>query len=112
MAAIKWAGSTTQSQQYGHWVNVEGRYLGLRLRSKGQTHYGWARLSVSSSRKDEGRITAILTGFAYETIPNKPIITGKTHGADDLAVRPASLGALAAGSSALSRSRHGQGASK
>ena len=27
---------------------------------------------------------ATITGYAYETIPNKPIITGKTKGTDDL----------------------------
>jgi hypothetical protein len=67
---------------------------------------------------DEGHaITAVLTGYAYETIPNKPIITGKTKGPDDGSVeqqndpgpgaslispipetpQPASLGMLALG---------------
>ena len=35
-----------------------------------------------------------MTGYAYEIIPNKPIITGKTHGEDD-----SSLGRLARGAS-------------
>jgi hypothetical protein len=28
----------------GRWVNVRGRYLGLKFRIKGKIHYGWARL--------------------------------------------------------------------
>lgn len=49
-----------------------------------------------------------LTGYAYETIPNKPIIAGKTKGRDDAVAEESSapplpnpesatLGALAAG---------------
>ncbi|MGA9965059.1 MAG: hypothetical protein WBQ10_07630 [Terriglobales bacterium] len=33
----------------GNWVNVSGRYLGLRFKLKGQPHYGWVRLTVQVS---------------------------------------------------------------
>jgi len=46
-------------------------------------------------------ITATLTGYAYETIPNKPIIAGKTHGPDVITLQDASLGHLARGASAI-----------
>jgi|HubBroStandDraft_6_1064221.scaffolds.fasta_scaffold489021_1 hypothetical protein len=63
---------------------------------------------------------AVLTGYAYETIPNRPIVTGQTKGPHDASVdesnaaltprtpKPATLGALALGArsitvSALSR---------
>jgi hypothetical protein len=69
----------------------------------GQVHFGWASLNVAMKRQyQRPYISATLTGYAYETIPNKPIIAGKTHGVDDFAVRPASLGALAAGATAVS----------
>jgi hypothetical protein len=58
---------------------------------------------------------AKLTGYAYETIPNKPIITGETEGPEEGSVdeanpatlnepipKPASLGMLAMGSPGLS----------
>ena len=64
----------------GRWVNVKNRYLGLRFEIKGKTHYGWARLSVTLHRQ---KITATLTGYAYETIPEKGILAGQTHGAVD-----------------------------
>jgi len=78
----------------GNWINVGSHYLGIKLRIKGENHYGWARLSV----KVQGlHIYPALTGYAYETIPNKPIIAGKTKGQDVIAVEPDSLGTFAAG---------------
>jgi hypothetical protein len=62
---------------YGQWGNVTHRYLGLSFRIKGETHYGWARLSTQTG---EGRITTTLTGYAYETIANKAIRAGQTSG--------------------------------
>ena len=48
---------------------------------KGKAHYGWLRLTVRLS--GHARITATLTGYAYETVANKPIIAGATKGPDD-----------------------------
>jgi hypothetical protein len=45
--------------------------------------------------------TYTLTGYAYETVPNKTIIAGKTKGADVITLESGSLGALAAGASGL-----------
>jgi len=42
-----------------------------------------------------------MSGYAYETIPNKPITAGKTEGPDVITVQPATLGHLAAGASAI-----------
>jgi hypothetical protein len=78
----------------GPWRNVSNRYVGLKFKIKGTTHYGWARMNVSATGL---KITGTLTGYAYETIPNKPIITGKTKGPDVITVNEGSLGALAAG---------------
>jgi hypothetical protein len=78
----------------GHWLDATNRYLGLRFQVNGATHYGWARLSVEVV-KQPWSVNATLTGYAYETIPNRPIIAGRTHGKDD--AKDASLGALAAG---------------
>jgi len=88
----------------GPWINVTGRYLGLRFTIKGRVHYGWARLNVTCSSKNDAvgsaGFSGLLTGYAYETIPNKPIITGKTKGPDVLTVDPGRLGHLAQGSAA------------
>jgi len=79
----------------GPWVNVTDRYLGLRFKIGGKLHYGWARFNVTVV-KGKFEIVATLTGYAYETIPNKPIIAGKTNGPDVVA-QPATLGSLALG---------------
>jgi len=83
----------------GPWNNVTNRYLGLKFQIKGKTHYGWARLNVSS--QGYGSIVATLTGYAYETTPNKAIIAGKTKGPDVITVQPdtrdGTLGRLALG---------------
>ncbi len=67
------------SSHSGSWLNVT-RYLGLKFVIAGQTHYGWARLTVSTQRF---MVTATLTGYAYETIPGKPIIAGATTGPEE-----------------------------
>jgi hypothetical protein len=101
----------------GPWKDVRNRYLGLQFLTKGKTHYGWARLSVETKRH---RIVATLTGYAYETIPNKSIKAGQTKEAADDSTndnfvpdaslttpipntpQPATLGALATGAPGLS----------
>jgi hypothetical protein len=65
----------------GSWVNVKNRYLGVKFKIKGQTHFGWARLNVQVQLPLT--ITATLTGYAYETVPNKPITAGHTKGPDN-----------------------------
>jgi hypothetical protein len=86
-----------------NWANVTNRYLGLKFLINGETHYGWARLTVKVKlQSNKVVITPLLTGYAYETVPNTPIITGQTRGADVVVARPASLGHLAQGASAIS----------
>jgi len=91
------------SNKLGQWLYTKNRYLGLKFVIKGEIHYGWARATVSrtSKRSGDNSITATLTGYAYETVPNKPIITGKTKGPEvitmPLDVAPHTLGRLAAG---------------
>jgi hypothetical protein len=91
----------------GPWDDVNKRYLGLKFTIKGKTHFGWARLNVSCVYLRA--INATLTGYAYESIPNKPIITGKTKGPDE-SVEPATLGHLARGAGGISNRRVQQAA--
>jgi len=90
--------SGTHRSFRGQWANggrgVKNRYLGLKFQVNGKIHYGWGRFNVNMSKYG---LKPILTGYAYETIPNKPIIAGKTHGKDE-----ATLGRLAQGASGLS----------
>jgi hypothetical protein len=94
------SGSRTGGMVYlGPWLNItHPAYVGVKFASKGKVHYGWVRLAHVSPSKPP---TAELTGYAYETVPNKPIIAGKTKGPDVVTVQPASLGHLAYGAGAI-----------
>ena len=97
-----YSGTSGFSRWYGPWANggkgVKNRYLGFKFKIKGRVHYGWARLTVTTAQYN---FIATLTGYAYETIPGKGIVAGKTEGPDVTTVYPASLGHLAAGASAI-----------
>jgi hypothetical protein len=54
------------------FCGLKGRFLGLKFSIRGKTHFGWARLNSN------GGSSVTLTGYAYETVPNKPIRAGQT----------------------------------
>jgi hypothetical protein len=64
----------------GPWRRATNRFLGLRFVIDGEIHFGWARLTVFADKHRE-TVHATLTGYAYESEPNTPILTGKTSGA-------------------------------
>lgn len=70
------------THRLGKWENAKNKYLGLKFLINGQTHYGWARLSF----RNVGLcgINAVMTGYAYETVANKPILTGKQSGPEEV----------------------------
>jgi hypothetical protein len=83
--------STVSSGHKGNWYNITNGYLGLKFIISGKVHYGWARLTTESAFKDT------LTGYAYETVPNKLINAGQTKGPDEATVEAGTLGRLAQG---------------
>jgi len=98
----------------GPWyqtAGVSGSYVGFQFVIDGQIHYGWARIKLQVTGP-HFQVAAYLTGYAYETIPNKPIVTGNTGGAAEsskkesgtsanLTRSSATLGLLSAGAPAL-----------
>jgi hypothetical protein len=80
-----WAGKNGQGLKKPH-------YLGLKFTIQGKVHYGWSRLTF-----DRSKFTTTLKGYAYETVPNKAIVTGNIKGPDVVTVQPGSLGQLARG---------------
>jgi hypothetical protein len=111
MAAAK----TFSSFWLGPWVDkgkgVKASYLGFKFQINHKLHFGWARLCVKTHVVDgSNSFTTTLTGYAYETIPNKAIAAGQTTGSDVTALYPASLGRLAAGASAIPAGRAKQSA--
>jgi len=92
-----------QYSDLGAWAGegngVRDRYLGLKFVINGEVHYGWARLSVTlAHQRQMGDVSGTLTGYAYETVPDKPIIAGEIDGPETTSVQPGSLGELALGS--------------
>lgn len=88
----------------GPWGgNPTNRYLGVRFQIDGQLYYGWVRLTVLTQPR--GTFSATITGYAYETIPNKQILAGTAQNsarevqAQNGTIKPAgaSLGMLALG---------------
>jgi hypothetical protein len=102
MMAERKGGSSGSSTSWGQWNESSSpytRYLGLQFVISGEVHYGWARIEIGTGL--QFLIAATLTGYAYETIPNKPIVTGKTKGPDVITLEPATLGHLAQGASQI-----------
>jgi hypothetical protein len=100
------AGSYTRGDSdHCPWDGLRrGAFLGLKFVVNGLTHYGWAHVTVINVT------TTVLNGYAYETVPNQAIATGKTSGPGSIAEldtipipspQPATLGILAQGSRGL-----------
>lgn len=107
MLAVGHSTTGGTSLVYGYWANVRNRYLGLKFQIGGETHFGWARLSV---QRQQFHFTALLTGYAYETKPNTAIKAGQTPGGDgasaaNLRLPVSSISAPLNNSSATQRSR-------
>jgi hypothetical protein len=94
----------------GYFENTTDRFVGVSFQINGTTHYGWIGFRQVTYLKEEGDITATLTGWAYETEANTPIIAGdEGSGASDgesaKAAEPTSLELLAAGNVAMAEWR-------
>jgi hypothetical protein len=102
MAVELFDGVGSQYSDLGAWAGtgegVRNRYLGLKFVISGEVHYGWARLSVTLGHDRQfDDVSGTLTGYAYETVPDKPIIAGQITGPDVITVQPETLGGLALG---------------
>jgi hypothetical protein len=82
------------SASMGPWIGVQDRYLGFEFYIKGQKHFGWARMAVEQFGFDH---TGRVLGYAYETIPDKPIIAGDEGNAASVTKSSGTLGFLALG---------------
>jgi hypothetical protein len=99
---------------YCTWQKATQGYVGLKFFIGSKTHFAWARFT-GVSLGIHGKAAATFIDYAYETVPNKPIIAGQTKDLepDDNADaaegtlfaparQPATLGILAVGAPALS----------
>lgn len=56
-----------------HWNAVTDKYLGLKLIVGSNTYYGWVRLDVA-----QNGTSFTVKDYAYNNIPNQPILAGET----------------------------------
>ena len=71
----KSSGPTASRRLYGQWGdNAHNRFLGVKFKVHGATHFGWVRLTVNTT--PNGLLSGTITGYAYETVPNTPILAG------------------------------------
>jgi hypothetical protein len=97
---------------YGQWANegkgLGNRYIGVKFLVDNEIHYGWIRISVTTNK---AVFSTTMTGYAYETVANKPILAGATKESDEEkssaavetpASEPPTLGVLALGAPGLS----------
>ncbi len=60
---------------YGNWTGLTDNYLGLKLIVGPDTYYGWLRMQVYVSQT---QAKGIIKEYAYNTMPNQPILAGQT----------------------------------
>jgi len=87
----------------GPWVNGGSGFLGLEFQINGKAHYGWAEVTVPHSGACPG-FMGVVMGYAYNTMPNQPILADQRSDEDTIGgipPRPATLGLLALGAHGL-----------
>jgi hypothetical protein len=59
----------------GEWDSIVDGYIGLQLLNGGQTYCGWVRMDVSVSGS---YASTTIKDYAYNSIPDQPILAGET----------------------------------
>jgi hypothetical protein len=90
----------------GPFANTRDRFLGVKLLINGEVHYGWIGFQkvIGESHYPHLTMSARLAGWAYETNPDTPIVTGDT-GADAPRIQPTSLEVLSSGHTGIAERR-------
>jgi hypothetical protein len=96
------ASATVSNSPIGPWTNISTKYLGVKFLISGETHYGWIQMSTDTNKS----ISATITAYAYETVPNKKVMIEPSGDEGDAAAatmshRGPALGMLAMGADGL-----------
>lgn len=65
----------TSYSSYGNWLGAQDKFLGLKFKIGANTHYGWARLDVSSNADQ-----FTIKDYAYNATANTSINAGDMGG--------------------------------
>ena len=60
----------------GYWTNAIDFYLGLKLIVGTYTYYGWLRMQITVN---PNYASGIIKDYAYNSIPDQPILAGQTN---------------------------------
>jgi len=73
---LVWNNCSLYGGDYAQWCDADDKYLGLRFQIAGQTHYGWARLSVHVGT---GQLPEdwFLKDYAYNSVAGETIMAGE-----------------------------------
>lgn len=52
-------------------------YIGVRFLIDDRTHYGWINLEIPDTIPDKWRNGGIINGWAYNTVPDMPLLAGQ-----------------------------------
>ena len=63
------------SPESGPWINVSGNYLPLKIQVGTNFYYGWVKLSVAI---ESNTVSITIMEYAYNSLPNQPILAGET----------------------------------
>jgi hypothetical protein len=78
--------SYVRKHRSGPWLDVKNKYLGLKFIVNGEIHYGWARFTTQ--QVTYCKVRALLSGYAYESDANTPIVTGQTSDSSPVEQKP------------------------
>ncbi len=63
------------SPESGPWINVSGNYLPLKIQVGTNFYYGWVKLSVAIG---SNTVSITIMEYAYNSLPNQPILAGQS----------------------------------
>jgi hypothetical protein len=96
-------------QLTGDWgANQPNKFVGVKFKIKGQIHYGWIRVTITTNKVTGEPMKGTVTEYGYETIANKIVLAGLASSnvaeeqiSEQTVPSGPSLGALALGADAL-----------
>ncbi|TND07610.1 MAG: hypothetical protein FD123_3162 [Bacteroidetes bacterium] len=72
---VQYLGVIYSTYNYGNWLGVNDKYLGVRFMIGTDTHYGWVRISVST-----GSDSITIKEYAYQALPGVGTTAGQLVG--------------------------------
>ena len=66
----------SQPSASGPWKNISGKYLALKIQVGTNFYYGWIKLGVTIASYS---VSITIMEYAYNSIPNQPILAGETN---------------------------------